>query len=77
MYYFDVIKKEISDVVQAYETEGKVDPRVQKNMEEIKIIGQIISIVEDDAAYLESQMKKAERGGFISPRVNSNRSLNK
>ena len=39
MYYFDVIKKEISDVVQACDSNGKVDARVVKNIEEIRIIG--------------------------------------
>ena len=53
MYYIEVIKSEIFSALESFEQHKKQDVNIVKNIDIIKIVGQILSIVEEDIKYLK------------------------
>lgn len=75
MYDLALVFDQVKAIVKASEQGESIDPRVAKNINEIKIISQILSIIEDDIAYLEEQFTRKTQQQQITPRDPTNRSL--
>ena len=69
MYDIDAIKKEIIQLEELSQNGKLKDKKILKNMEKIKIIGQIINIIEQDIVYLQETARAPKIIDPSTPRL--------
>ena len=65
-YFLDAIKSDINDVMSRH-AEGKLtDPNIAENLDQIRLLGQCLSILDDEIAYLRDVIEREKQQKAIT-----------
>lgn len=57
MYYIEVIKVEVADAIETKDAGLQQDSAIVKNIEQLRIIAQILNIIEEDMNHLKELIR--------------------